>query len=146
MSEVLTKACTRCKKDRPLDAFGLRKRKSGTNVHSWCKSCCTAAARESHAKNPELNERRWHDSHLRRRYGITLKQYEQLLVDQNGGCKLCGSKVGRQGTQMRLCVDHDHKTGRVRGLLCGGCNGALGQFGDDEAGLLRALSYLRGDL
>ena len=59
--------------------------------------------------------------HIKNRYGLTIEQYDGLKVAQGGGCAMCG-KVGR------LFIDHDHKTGRVRGLLCPGCNGALGHF------------------
>ncbi len=75
---------------------------------------------------------------LKRLYGITLSDYAEMLVSQNGECKLCG--VSHE--EKRLAVDHDHKTKRVRGLLCNKCNLALGALGDDIDGIMRAASYL----
>lgn len=85
---------------------------------------------------------RW--EHRRKRELIRLygpeADYDKMFADQNGVCKLCGKppKVGGKS----LHVDHCHKTRRVRGLLCGPCNGAIGQLGDDLAGLRRAARYL----
>jgi len=74
----------------------------------------------------------------KRRYGITLEQVEQLRIKQGGRCALCGEPPSAKG----LCVDHDHATGRVRGLLCNGCNVGLGYLGDTAEGLRRALRYV----
>lgn len=73
------------------------------------------------------------------RYGITVADYWRMFGYQQGGCAICGKKpkVGE-----RLRIDHCHQTEKVRGLLCGGCNSALGMLGDNAAGLRRALSYL----
>lgn len=86
------------------------------------------------------------DYDYRRRYGITLAQYEELLKFQNGVCFICR----RKPVTRRLVVDHDHKKigiDSVRGLLCGhpryGCNIALGSFRDDPDTLDRAADYLR---
>jgi Recombination endonuclease VII len=65
-------------------------------------------------------------------YRTSLEEYEQLLVRQNGACPICGKQ-----TTKRLCVDHCHATGRVRGLLCSKCNLGIGQL-DDDPGLMRA--------
>jgi hypothetical protein len=81
-------------------------------------------------------ERDWY---LRTEYGITLTQYETLLEKQGGGCAICGRK------EKCLCVDHDHATGRVRGLLCGSCNNGLGRFKDDPKRLRRAANYLESE-
>lgn len=86
---------------------------------------------------------------LRRSYGMTVEQYEALLHSQGGLCRRperrrYGSRYreGLSGHTTRLHVDHDHKSGRVRGLLCHACNAALGLL-DDSARLLRAaVAYL----
>jgi len=80
------------------------------------------------------------DYRLQREYNITLAEYDKMLEAQGGGCWICGKTPEENG--MRLAVDHNHKTGRVRGILCSFCNTALGKF-DDSVGLLaRAIEYL----
>jgi hypothetical protein len=72
-----------------------------------------------------------------RRYGISPAEYDALLEKQGGACAIC-----RKRSKGRLCVDHCHVTGMVRGLLCNECNGALGYLKDDQASLVAALAYL----
>ncbi|MGH7179501.1 MAG: endonuclease VII domain-containing protein [Tepidisphaeraceae bacterium] len=69
-------------------------------------------------------------------YRLTVEQYDRLRLNADDSCSICG----RRGS---LVIDHDHRTGEVRGLLCPGCNAGLGMLGDSEAGLERALAYLR---
>jgi hypothetical protein len=76
---------------------------------------------------------------LGRHYGITLQEYKELLELQNNMCATCGGH-NRNGT--RLCVDHDHKTGRIRGLLCRRCNTLLGLCNDSKEILLSLIAYL----
>jgi len=107
----------------------------------------------------EWNDKNWdkaRDAHLRRQYGITLEHYERLFAQQNGVCAICGdppglgnTNLGRKGerrqgrpTRPLLAVDHDHVTGKVRGLLCIPCNRGIG-FLKDSADVIRfALKYL----
>ena len=72
------------------------------------------------------------------KYGITEEIYEKILVAQKGVCAICGNHQRYK----RLAVDHDHKTGQVRGLLCENCNRGLGRFFDSTFRLRNALSYL----
>jgi hypothetical protein len=73
-----------------------------------------------------------------RSYGISVEEYEDMLESQGGGCYICGiGPVGRA-----LDIDHDHRTGKVRGLLCSNHNRALGLLGDDPDLLLAAHTYL----
>ena len=73
-----------------------------------------------------------------RSYGISVEDYEEMLESQGGGCYICGiGPVGRA-----LDIDHDHRTGKVRGLLCSNHNRALGLLGDDPDLLLAAHTYL----
>lgn len=100
------------------------------------------------AANPDkvrARARRWaannrdkvRDSDLRRRYGISLAEYNSLLESQSGGCAICGN------TDIKaLHVDHDHNTNEVRGLLCGQCNRAIGLLGDDYSRVAKAARYL----
>ncbi len=81
-------------------------------------------------------------NHLKHRYGVSLAEYNALLKRQKGHCALCARKPA-QTRYGHLVVDHDHKTEKVRGLLCWLHNKALSDLGDTEAGLLRALAYIR---
>lgn len=71
-------------------------------------------------------------------YGITAEQYEKFLDTQKGVCKIC-----KMLPERGLCVDHDHATGKVRGLLCHDCNLGLGRFKDKVAILREAINYLQ---
>lgn len=101
---------------------------------------------EGHA-HPERFESRKSDLatrrayNLRAKYGIEPEDYERMLVKQGGGCAVCGATEADQLSR-RLHVDHDHATGRVRGLLCGPCNHAIGKAGDDPERLRRMAAYL----
>ena len=83
---------------------------------------------------------------LKKNYGMTICQYNELFTNQNGVCVIClklETKVDpRSSAIKKLSVDHDHKTGKVRGLLCDSCNLALGKFHDDPSLLRRAINYL----
>jgi hypothetical protein len=85
------------------------------------------------------------NSYLKRLYKISYKDYEEMLDKQDHKCKIC-KKDGflmKSCHKMRLVVDHCHKSGNVRGLLCHNCNRALGLLEDSEEVLLRAVEYLK---
>lgn len=77
-------------------------------------------------------------NNLRHRYGIEEEDYDRMFDEQGGVCHICQDPPGRYN----LSVDHDHSTGRVRGLLCHNCNHGLGKFKDKALLLFRAISYL----
>jgi hypothetical protein len=76
---------------------------------------------------------------LRKKYNITTEDYANLLKSQNGCCKICSSEPTKT---RKLCVDHCHKTGKVRGLLCDSCNRGIGLLGDESKQLKIAYKYL----
>jgi len=78
-------------------------------------------------------------SHLAKTYNLTIAQYDKMLRQQAGGCYICE----RPPKTRRLAVDHNHKTGKVRGLLCWHCNSGLGKFKDNPELLIRAADYLQ---
>ena len=82
--------------------------------------------------------------HLRRKYGITVADYDAMLESQGGTCALCDATPETQRARYTTYfhVDHCHDTGRVRGLLCGEHNLLLGRFGDDPVLLRQAADYL----
>jgi hypothetical protein len=93
--------------------------------------------REKQRKDPTFRTRR-RDQALRRQYGIGVLEYEKMLTEQKGGCRICFRKPGKTP----LHVDHCHKTGRVRGLLCHQCNWYLGTIDADPGILKRITQYL----
>jgi len=80
-----------------------------------------------------------HAAMITHKFGVSADEYNDMLASQGGGCAICGLKC-RSGK--RLAIDHDHKTGMVRGLLCMCCNTAIGHLNDDKALLQRAIDYL----
>lgn len=163
------KRCTKCGVEQPLDNF--YKAPGGRDgLRGDCKTCFAArrkdwyegnrdreiarvkawqeANRDRHLANqrerrtrPEVKARE-RDAHLRRKFGITAETYDEMLAGQGGVCAIC-ERPPRD--DISLHVDHEHGTGRVRGLLCFRCNNALGDFEDDAALLLRAVHYVTFD-
>ncbi len=76
-------------------------------------------------------------AHLKTKYGITLEYYNSLCTKQKNSCAICK----KPSVKVSLAVDHNHKTGAVRGLLCSNCNRGLGHFQDDKKLLLKAIKY-----
>ena len=91
-------------------------------------------------KPPNYSGLEKRDGIIRRQYGITLAEYEQMLRDQDNKCAICGNEDEVEGR--RLAIDHCHDSGNVRGLLCGKCNRGLGLFYDNQELLGNAISYL----
>jgi len=81
-------------------------------------------------------------SDMKRLYGVTPEQYDSMLQAQDCACAICGTRAPK-GKYGRWQIDHDHETGQVRGLLCQGCNVALGMMAENEECFLRAAEYLR---
>ena len=164
------KHCPQCKTDKAIDAFG-RYARAKDGLRKVCRSCNninstawnkshpesvraaqlrwsrkdgngkTRAARWREA-NPDRNYRNQARAHLKSTFGITLDDYDRMLADQGGGCAICGAKTPG-GYGKRFHVDHDHETGKIRGLLCHYHNTGLGMFGDDPSQLQAAIEYLK---
>lgn len=157
------KRCTKCKRTWPLNQYIRHSGNRG--LHPWCRECRVESGRQVRLRKPEkyklqareysmknrkrIYERqaRWKtlnkaklDAYNRRRhldeaYGITQHDYETLRDIQGGVCAICGS-------DKKLHVDHDHRSGVVRGLLCFNCNTGLGKFEDNERLLRAAIGYM----
>jgi hypothetical protein len=80
--------------------------------------------------------------HMKRNYGMSFKQYEEMLFSQDGVCAICKAEPPVNQHKTRLNIDHDHSTGKVRGLLCDCCNRALGLMRDNTDLLQKAIDYL----
>jgi transcription elongation factor Elf1 len=90
-----------------------------------------------YAKRHRLQVPNYHRIRYLKKYGLTLKEYERMAKKQKGLCAICFGKSVRA-----LAVDHHHKTGQVRGLLCGSCNAALGLAKENVDVLSRCIDYL----
>lgn len=87
-----------------------------------------------------MGRRLGHD--LKYKYGITWEDYEEWLESQDFSCAICCRHIDDLDGERRLSVDHDHRTGDVRGFLCKGCNLGLGHFGESPERLRDAATYL----
>jgi len=124
------KRCPCCGEIKRLEEF-CRNKRSPDGRACYCKPCHNAKGRESVRRNGGSRH-----YHFRGRYGIGAAEVAALIDSQGGLCAICRSKPAVQ-------VDHDHSRGAaVRGVLCDGCNGALGAFNEDEALILQAIAYL----
>ena len=94
-------------------------------------------ARASRQARKQNNDQSIRYGKLKRLYGISAAEYDALLAKQGGVCAIC-----RKRSKERLCVDHCHLTGTIRGLLCHACNLALGSLKEDQPSLVAALAYL----
>jgi hypothetical protein len=126
-----SKVCRHCGRLLPPDAFPRYKR-SADGRGTYCKPCHNTRGRAS----KQARHGGGRNYHLKHRYGITVEDYERMLAEQGGLCALCQERNAEH-------VDHDHLTGRVRGLLCFCCNQGLGNFRDRADVLLLAVEYLR---
>jgi hypothetical protein len=164
---VETKSCTKCGVTQTLDRFQPRS-KYPARRQSWCRGCVAERARQRRTANlatdPTFAERERRQGRLRarkpearakgrewwrrnpesilsirlkHRYGITLADRDAMIAGQGGVCAVCRGQFDRPN------VDHDHATGRVRGVLCTHCNLLLGCLERvDDATVLAALAYI----
>lgn len=141
--------CPKCDRALPLHKFHVdTKRFDGLQL--WCMECNNTNRRrryhedESRRAAVRLASRK---SQLKCIYGMSLDDYDILLGQQGGVCAICENpetqRSNKNGAIDSLRVDHDHDTGKVRGLLCSKCNFGIGQFQDNIDLLKRAIVYLR---
>ena len=126
--------CARCKQAKPQREMS----KASTHL---CKTCRNAATREWAEAHPTEWERHARKSYLKLKYGLTVEEADALMAGQGGRCAICGKAEG-DSRGFRMHIDHDHETGRPRGILCNLCNNGLGNFHDDPTLLAKAIAYL----
>jgi hypothetical protein len=141
--EYLTKKCAKCKATKLRACDFHRSARAADGLRSRCKECEGEDQRIRVANNPAARAASSRAYALKSRYDISVSEYDRLLALQGGKCAICGRPPGR----VRLAVDHDHKSGAVRGLLCGrapkrNCNQGLGYFSDSPERLRAAADYL----
>ena len=142
--DTKTKVCTKCKADKPLTEYFSRGGMLAHLYKSRCKSCMQEQRQQWAVDNQEhLNEWRrknWVTAKRRlKRRGATQKLYDQLYEIQQGRCALCREPEEKFAW---LCIDHDHDTGRIRGLLCPNCNRGIGLLRDNADLLRKAAEYI----
>ena len=140
MSEELV-WCGKCGETKPRSAF--YDQRHTTQPRRPCKTCLAEYKRGRYATSG--GDRVSHAQVLREKYQITPADYDAMLADQDGVCAICGkpeSVLGRGGTPRRLAVDHDHRTGAVRQLLCHRCNLVTWAVEDNPALLDAVHAYL----
>jgi hypothetical protein len=165
MFDILSqKRCTKCGETKPLSRFHFRNTYRGRKARydSWCKDCHNVDSEIHHKKNEErrketqrqsgrrnyTTEKR-HAKHLKVKFGMTPDEYRAMYDSQGGKCAICGKEETVMNTAVinkapkKLSVDHDHKSGQVRGLLCSNCNAAIGYLDDNISALEKAIEYLK---
>ena len=149
-----SKVCKECKVDKPLSEYYTWPQ-DRTKYRGKCKACIAeynkAYLNENHdvirAKQlvyNEANRHRTRERGLQRNYGMTQADFDSMLEAQNGKCKICHRSA--EEAQCRhgvLHVDHDHKTGEVRYLLCDRCNRTLGLLEEDVELMEAMIEYVR---
>lgn len=144
--------CSKCNSDRKKLSIRCKVCTKLYHENYW-KNPINRSRRRKNARNTKfkkekrMSDKKYNESpqakdrHLKKYYKIDLLQYHQMVIDQNGCCAICNipqSKLNRT-----LDVDHCHKTGKVRGLLCTNCNRALGMFQDSASICIKASEYLK---
>lgn len=130
------KKCSKCKQIyHAIPEFFYRHSNRKDGLDPWCKEC-----KKEYDKT----------YHKLKKFNLSLKQYKQIIKEQNNRCLICGKNfddIYRNLKQNHVYytprIDHDHKSGKVRGILCHHCNTALGSFNENPFILLRALKYLK---
>lgn len=130
--------CSKCKRSglEPNNENFYNDRSTADGLSRWCKPCRNQASKSISRKEY------WDRWGRNKRYGLRRGQYEAMVAEQGGRCAICLVFPSGDTKSDTLHVDHCHRTGRLRGLLCGSCNRAVGLFGDSERVLEAAIRYL----
>lgn len=149
MTEVTSKRCNTCGIEKPFSELVANKR-SAHGYMPMCKPCRNQYWKDHRSGNEDARKRHIQTvlrSKMLKAYGLTPHDYENLVREQGDRCKLCGSSEHGRNTRFRSWnVDHCHKSGAVRGLLCNSCNTSLGHYEKlvDQFGRARLEDYLNG--
>ncbi len=147
VARILIK-CSKCKQEKLPECFPKGNKKNGYG--GWCKDCEHKRSKIYRENNPEYSKSRCKiyqkankdkikNHNLLKDYGITLDDFNKMLTEQGNKCKVCGKELTRP------CIDHNHKTNRVRGVLCQKCNAFLGLVEEDLKIISKAIEYLLED-
>lgn len=147
------KTCVKCKLTKQLMDFHKSKRHS-LGVKNECAKCTNTYLKNHYSKRggrTEEEKRNLTSNHLQRKYNMDLGEYQTLYFSQKGRCLICTKEQKSllttritKGKKEVLVVDHNHSTGKVRGLLCQKCNQGIGLFEENCISLRNAISYITG--
>lgn len=151
------KKCSKCGKHKNIGSFSKDKYSKSGYVSS-CKECKKISwkisaskmdRREYHLNYTKTHKLQRRHNQLKHKFNIGLHEYDTMLKLQNNSCKICGINQEKHVEIFKkvLCVDHSHKNGKIRGLLCEDCNIGLGRFKDNIYFLSNAVEYIneKGD-
>jgi hypothetical protein len=146
--EILKRKCYICHNEFPLESGFYRNKNKPLGYAYDCKKCRQAKKEELNAKNPIRHLKKtldarialWKKEHVNPP-SISFEEFLDLIDKSGGHCAICKRPEGQE-RGLKLRIDHDHKTNRIRGMLCNPCNLALGLFQDDRDRLKAAVSYL----
>ena len=125
--------CPGCEQEKHISNFN-NDSSTNTGKGRYCKTC-----NRRKGKNNYKNHKDRHRNYvLKKKFGITLKEYNDALSEQNGRCAICGRLL----TNKNIALDYNHSTKKIRGFLCHNCNFGLGHFNDDPSLLEIAKQYL----
>ena len=144
------KFCVNCNIEKSLDDFYVDNARpyvgASVRIHSWCKECVKAAARVCYKRRHESGQERERGWRRKGIVGVTWNDFVEMYADQDGRCLICDNSIRIKGVGKKKTdiahLDHDHSTGRARGILCQNCNVALGLLRDDPDLFRAAAEYL----
>jgi hypothetical protein len=131
-----TKVCVNCNIEKDISEFTKHpKGKLGRNPR--CRDCRTTDQQKYRERNGYANQ-------IKYKYGITMSEYNNYITLSNNKCPLCNIEYFSTGSRLsQPCIDHDHTTNKVRGVICHACNVALGLVRDNKLILQKMLEYLK---
>ena len=153
---VANSGCKTCRKVN-IDYAKVKREQLGLKYYdgSPCKTCgntlrytssrncveCQKKNRHWYEDKSNQTDKKFHQ--IKHNYGIDKDEWYWMLKEQNYQCKICKKEMNIEKNSSDICVDHDHKTGKVGGLLCSNCNKGLGNFKDDVVALQSAIIYIK---
>lgn len=143
----MKRVCNKCGLEKDLET-GFYKRKGYVGGYTpRCRSCTGEQIKQWWKKNPDRTRIIARRHTIKKTYGISEDEYKEIAESQNNVCAICKQTETSvyRGQVRLLAVDHDHKTGKVRALLCSKCNIGLGLFRDNPELLIVAAAYITGN-
>lgn len=132
------RSCTRCKQEKTEENYRLL-RQSASGIDTICAECRREQDRDRYKRDREKRKYQSRWGSFKFKFGLKRSDWELLLLGQNGKCPICREAFQDSAD---ICVDHDHVSKKVRGLLCRKCNMGIGLFGENTSSLRRAADYL----